>query len=75
MKNTDSRNIIDKVLDEYVVYGGPIIQRREVLASMRRQGFDDKAIDFWVFGRQSVPTPEDADMHLAFHRQIEAKYA
>jgi hypothetical protein len=72
MKNTDSRNIIDKVLDEYVPWGGPIVQRRVLLAEMREQGFDAKAIDFWVFGRNAVPAPENPEWHLDFFRQVAA---
>lgn len=64
MKNTDSGNIIDKVLDEYVTWGGPIVTRRDVLNHMRAEGFDAKAIDFWVFGRNAVPAPENPEWHL-----------
>lgn len=73
MKNTGSRkNIIDVVLDQYVVWGGPIVQRREALADMRAKGFDAKAIDICVFGREDVPAPADPAAHVAFLRQIQA---
>lgn len=72
MKNNDRRNIIDQVLDEYVVWGGPIIQRRYVLEDVRAKGFDAKAIDYIVFGRTEVAAPEDPEAHLAMHRSIQA---
>jgi hypothetical protein len=72
MKNTGRRNILDAVLDEYVVWGGPIITRREALADCRANGFDDKAIDTLVFGRREVPAPADPAANLAFLRQIQA---
>lgn len=72
MKNTDSRNIIDRILDEYVMWGGPIVQRRVALADMQDRGFDAKAIDISVFGRQAVEAPENPEQHLAFFRQVQA---
>ena len=72
MKNTDSRNIIAKVMNEYVVWGGPIVTRAEAYADMTARGFDARAIDISVFGRQSVEAPENPEAHLAFFRQIQA---
>ena len=72
MKNNERRHIVDLVLDEYVVYGGPIITRRELLSTLREQGASAKFIDFWVFGRTSVPAPVDPAAHLAMHRQTVA---
>ena len=67
--------IIDRVLDEYVVWGGPSITRREALADCRAKGFDDKAIDVLVFGRSQAETPADPAAHLAFWRQVQAMEA
>lgn len=72
MKNTGKRNILDVVLDEYIPWGGPVVQRRVALADMRERGFDAKAIDISVFGRNAVPAPENPEVHLAFFRQIQA---
>jgi hypothetical protein len=72
MKNTGRQNIIDQVLDEYVPWGGPIVQRRVLLSHMREQGFDARAIDFSVFGREAVPAPENPEWHLDFFRQTAA---
>lgn len=75
--NTNKRtNIIDTVLAEYVNWGGPIVQRREVLAELRANGsFSDKAIDFIVFGRTQVPAPENPEWHLNFLHQVQAMTA
>lgn len=75
MKNTGSRNIIDRILDEYVVWGGPIVTRREALADMRTRGFDARAIDISVFGRKSVEAPADPAAHVAFLREIQAMHS
>lgn len=74
MKTTARRtNIIDAVLDEYVVWGGPIVTRREALADMQARGFDARAIDISVFGRKAVEAPENPEQHVAFLRQIQAR--
>lgn len=72
--NTTARrsNIIDRVLDEYVVWGGPIVTRREVLADVQAKGFSDREIDILVFGRTEVPAPENPEMHVEFLRRIQA---
>lgn len=66
------RNLIDQVLDQYVVWGGPVVTRREALADCRSKGLDAKAIDISVFGRREVPAPSDPAAHVAFLRQIQA---
>lgn len=71
MKTTARRNIIDQVLDEYIPWGGPVVQRRVALADMQARGFDAKAIDISVFGRNAVPQPIDSAAHLAFFRRIQ----
>lgn len=76
MKTTARRpNIIDRILDEYVVWGGPIVTRREALADMQARGFDARAIDISVFGRQAVEAPENPEAHVAFLRQIQAQWS
>ena len=71
MKNTKRTNILDVVLDEYVMWGGPVVQRRVALADMQARGFDARAIDISVFGRRAVEAPENPEQHLAFFRQIQ----
>ena len=76
MKNTARTNILDLVLDEYVNWGGPIVQRRVVLAELRADGgYSDKAIDTLVFGRTEVPAPENPEWHLSFYEQVRAMLA
>jgi hypothetical protein len=73
MKTTARRtSLIDTILDEYVVWGGPVVTRREALADMQSRGFDARAIDISVFGRQAVEAPENPAEHVAFLRQIQA---
>lgn len=71
MKNT-KRSPIQQVMDEYVMWGGPIVTRAEAYADMKARGFDARAIDINVFGRAAVPAPEDPSAHVAFLRQIQA---
>lgn len=63
---------VQQVMDEYVVWGGPIVTRSEAVADCKLQGFDAKAIDVLVFGRKAVPAPADPAAHVAFLRQIQA---
>lgn len=72
---TNRRSILDQVLDEYVVWGGPIITRREALADCKAKGFGAKAIDVLVFGRREVDAPADPAAHVACLRQIQAMEA
>lgn len=72
MKTNERRNIIDHVMDEYVVWGGPVVTRREAFADCKAKGFGDKQIDILVFGRQSVEAPADPAWHVAFLRQIQS---
>lgn len=75
MKNNKRSNIVDLVMDEYIQWGGPVIQRRVALQDMRDRGFDARAIDISVFGRQAVPAPADPAGHLDFFRRIQAMEA
>lgn len=63
-------NPVQVVMDEYVMFGGPIVTRAVAYADMKDRGFDARYIDISVFGRQSVPA--DPAAHLAFFRQIQA---
>lgn len=65
------RSIIEDILDEYVMWGGPTITRREALADCQARGFEAKAIDVLVFGRRQAPTPADPAAELAFFRRIQ----
>lgn len=66
------KNAIDQVLDQYVMWGGPVVTRREALADCQAKGFNSREIDILVFGRQSVEAPADPAAHVAFLRQIQA---
>ena len=68
MKN----NVVAKVMNEYVVWGGPIVTRAEAHADCKAQGLDAKAIDILVFGRQAVPAPADPAANSALLAQIRA---
>jgi len=68
MNTQKRRNILDAVLDEYVVWGGPVVTRREALHDMQSRGFDARAIDISVFGRKAVEAPENPEAHVAFLR-------
>lgn len=72
MKNNERTNPVQAVMNEYIQWGGPVVQRHVALKDMQDRGFDAKAIDISVFGRQAVEAPEDPEAHLAFFRQIQA---
>lgn len=72
MKNNERTNPVQAVMNEYVVWGGPIVTRHEAYKDMKARGFDARAIDISVFGRPAVEAPEDPEAHLAFLRQIQA---
>jgi hypothetical protein len=65
-------NPVQQVMDEYIVWGGPIVQRKVALADMKDRGFDARAIDISVFGRNAVDAPADPAAHLDFFRRIQA---
>jgi hypothetical protein len=67
-----STSPVQAVMNEYVMFGGPIITRAVAYADMKDRGFDARAIDISVFGRKSVEAPVDPEAHLAFFRQIQA---
>lgn len=71
MTTTKRANIITLVMNEYVNWGGPIITRAMAREDCILKGYDAKAIDILVFGRQSVPAPADPEAHVAFHRQVQ----
>jgi len=71
MKNTDSRNIIDKVMNEYVVWGGPIVTRHEAYKDCIARGMSVQQADYCAFGRQAVPAPENPEANLDFLRRIQ----
>lgn len=71
MKNTARTNIVNDLMNEYVNWGGPVITRAVAREDCILKGFDHKAIDILVFGRQGVPAPADPAAHLAFHRQVQ----
>ena len=72
MKNTGRRNLLDQVLDEYVMWGGPVVTRREALADCRAKNMSAREIDAHVFGRRSVEAPVNPEQHVAILRQIQA---
>jgi hypothetical protein len=71
MKNTDSRNIVQQVMNEYVVWGGPIVTRHEAYKDCIAKGMTTREADYCAFARQSVEAPEDPAAHLAFLRRIQ----
>jgi len=72
MNTTKRSKPVQAVMNEYVMWGGPIVTRAEAFADCKAKGFDDKAIDVLVFGRQAVAAPENPAAHVAFLRQIQA---
>lgn len=72
MKNTKRTNLVAQVMDEYVMWGGPIVTRREAYADCIAKGMTPRESDYCAFGRRSVPAPADPAAHLAFLRQIQA---
>lgn len=64
--------IIDRLMAEYVVWGGPVVTRAEALADCKAQGLDAQAIDVLVFGRAAVPAPDDPAAHSEMLRRIRA---
>jgi hypothetical protein len=72
MTTNKRTNAVTQVMNEYVMWGGPIVTRATAYADCKAQGFDAKAIDILVFGRQAVPTPADPEAHVAFLGQIRA---
>lgn len=66
------RNPVQQVMDEYVVWGGPIVTRAEAYADCIAQGMDARQADYCAFARKAVPTPADPAANLAFLRQIQA---
>lgn len=72
MKNTDRRSsIVQDFMNEYVMWGGPIVTRHEAYKDCIAKGMDARQADYCAFGRQSVPAPEDPAAHLAFLRRIQ----
>lgn len=72
MQTNTRTNPVQAVMNEYVMWGGPIVTRAEAYADMKARGFDARAIDISVFGRAAVPAPEDPAAHLEFFRRIQA---
>lgn len=75
MKNTDRTrklNAVERVMSEYIEWGGPIVTRAAAVADMQSRGFDARAIDYSVFMRRAVAAPADPEAHLAFLRDIQA---
>jgi hypothetical protein len=66
------QNPITAVMNEYVVWGGPVVTRAEAFADCKAKGIPAKGIDILVFGRQSVPAPADPEAHVEMLRQIQA---
>jgi hypothetical protein len=65
-------NPIQQVMDEYVVFGGPIITRKVAYDDCIARSFTAHEADYIAFARKAVPAPADPAAHLAFFRQIQA---
>lgn len=67
---TSTRSLIDQVMDEYVVWGGPIVTRKMAYDDAIASGFTAHQADYMAFGRKAVDAPADPAAHVAFLRQI-----
>lgn len=65
-------NPVQQVMDEYIVFGGPIITRKVAYDDCIAQGFTAHEADYIAFARTAVPAPADPAAHLAFFRQIQS---
>lgn len=72
MKTNKRPNPVQQVMDEYVMWGGPIVTRHEAYKDCIAKGMIAHEADYCAFGRQSVPAPEDPSAHLAFLRSIQS---
>lgn len=50
--------LVDKFMQEHINFGGEIMTRAEVARTMQTEGFDNRAIDWWAFGRPKVSQEE-----------------
>lgn len=75
MNNNKRSNIVSQVMNEYVMWGGPIVTRAEAYADCIAKGMTAHEADYCAFGRRSVPAPADPAAHVAFLRQIQAMEA
>lgn len=72
MKTNRRTNILDQVLDEFIVYGQLTVTRREVMSDLKAKDASAAMIDFWVFRKDAVAAPIDPESHVAMLRQIQA---
>jgi hypothetical protein len=70
MKNTTSP--VQAVMNEYVMWGGPIVTRKMAYDDAIASGFTAREADYMTFGRKAVEAPADPAAHVAFLRQIQA---
>lgn len=60
------RKGVDKVMHEFVNWGGPVIKRYQARKQALEQGFTDDDLQYILWTREAVEPPEDP----AFHRQF-----
>lgn len=67
-KNTSP---VQAVMNEYVMWGGPVVTRHEAYKDGQLRGFDARMLDYTVFGRPAVAAPENPEWHVEFLRHIQ----
>lgn len=71
MKNFAAANPMTSLMNEYIVWGGPIVTRAEAVKDAQLRGLSAKCIDISIFGRKAVDAPECPEWHVDFLRQIQ----
>jgi hypothetical protein len=64
-------NAVDRVMAEYVCWGGPVVTRAVAYRSAIRAGFAGLDAANHVFIRPTVPAPDDPDAERAFLARID----
>lgn len=65
------RTLVDDLMNEYIVMGGPILTRAEAYRHLTTLGITGQQRDYACFARAAVPAPDDPEAHVAFARKIE----
>lgn len=72
MNNNKRPNPVQAVMNEYIVWGGPIVTRKMAYDDAIASGFTAHQADYMAFGRRAVDAPADPAADVAFLRQIQA---
>lgn len=74
MKNSKrSTSPVTIVMNEYVNWGGPIVTRAEAYRDGQLRGYSPRMLDYTVFARTAVETPENPEWHVDFLHRIQVK--